>query len=80
LYLPLARWVKVAADIVLKQAIVTNVAGELKLFNSKITNAAGELKELADMCNEWEKEINDIKASLIEIDSFIKTVILLIHL
>lgn len=76
LYLPVARWVKVAAGAVLKQEVMSKLAAQVKQANSKLSNAAGELKELAEMCKEWQEETVEINGSLAEIETFIKAVTL----
>ena len=73
-YLPLAKWVRVAADIALKQGRLFNIGGELKKSTTRISILNGELNELNERYKGWDTELNSTQESIKETDVFIDAV------
>ena len=73
-YLPLARWVRLAGQIVVKQTTLTSIASELEKTATRTAIVTSELSELAVICKDSEKEIAAINEGLEKTPKLIENV------
>jgi len=67
-YLPLARWLQLAAQIALKQETLAKLSDELKESSTKAAILHAELNELKNMLDETQKDTESLRKTLKNID------------